>query len=55
MSADPAAAEYESRVFCDMIARACPVIVLRYIVERLYMVVETLLELAERLINVRCP
>jgi hypothetical protein len=29
MSADPAAAEYESRVFCDMIVRACPIIVLR--------------------------
>lgn len=29
MSADPAAAEYESRAFCDMSDRACSMIVLR--------------------------
>jgi hypothetical protein len=49
MSADPAAAEYESRVFCDMIVRARPIMILRWMIERLYMVVKITLELAERL------
>jgi hypothetical protein len=55
MSADPAAAEYESRVGCDMIVRACPIIVLRWITERLYMVVQTVLELAGRLYTSPLP
>jgi hypothetical protein len=48
MSADPAAAEYESRVGCDMIVRARLIIVLRWMTERLYMVVQAIHELAER-------
>ena len=47
MSAEPAAAEYESRVFCDMTVLAC-LIIARLMTERLYMVVETILEMAGR-------
>lgn len=45
MSADPAAAEYESRVFCDMIDLTLPGGMLRERVEKLYMIVRTVFEL----------